>query len=64
VGAGLGDFVPNAVGITEGAYRLFAGALGLGDDPARAISIALVARLCQFSLAGVALIVSQIMARR
>jgi hypothetical protein len=64
VGAGLGDFVPNAVGITEGAYRLFAGALGLGDDPARAISIALVARLCQFSLAGTALVISQIMARR
>lgn len=64
VGAGLGDFVPNAVGITEGAYRLFAGALGLASDPARAISIALVARLCQFGLAGTALVVSQLMSRR
>ena len=51
VGAGLGDFVPNQVGITEGAYRLFASALGLGGDPGRAISIALVIRLCQFGLA-------------
>jgi hypothetical protein len=55
VGAGLGDFVPNQVGITEGAYRLFAPALGLADDPARAIGIALVARTCQFLLAGVCL---------
>lgn len=64
VGAGLGDFVPNAVGITEGAYRIFAGALGLADEPARAISIALVARLCQFGLAGAALSTSQWMAHR
>ena len=58
VGAGLGDMVPNQVGITEGAYRLFAPALGLQAAPARAIGIALVARLCQFFLAGVALTVS------
>jgi len=51
VGAGLGDFVPNAVGITEGAYRLFAAPLGLGNAPERAVAIALVARLAQFSLA-------------
>lgn len=55
VGAGLGDFVPNQVGITEGAYRLFAPALGLEHDPARAIGIALIARACQFLLAGVCL---------
>ena len=55
VGAGLGDMVPNQVGITEGAYRVFASALGLEDAPARAISIALVARLCQSSLAAAAL---------
>lgn len=60
VGAGLGDFVPNAVGITEGAYRLFAGVLGLAGEPARAIAIALVARLCQFGLAGTALVVSRL----
>jgi hypothetical protein len=55
VGAGVGDFVPNQVGITEGAYRIFAPALGLEDDPARAIGIALIARACQFLLAGVCL---------
>lgn len=64
VGAGLGDFVPNAVGITEGAYRFFAGALGLADDPARAISIALVARLCQFSVGGTSLVVYQLLGKR
>lgn len=58
VGAGLGDFVPNQVGVTEGAYRIFAPALGLADDPARAIGIALVARACQFLVAGVCLGVS------
>ncbi len=57
VGAGLGDFVPNQVGITEGAYRVFAPILGLADDPARAIGIALVARFCQFLLAAVGLAV-------
>lgn len=60
VGAGLGDMVPNQVGITEGAYRLFAPALGLEHAPARAIGIALVARLCQFFLAGSALTVSSL----
>lgn len=50
VGAGVGDMVPNAVGITEGAYRVFADALGLSDDTAKAISIALIARLCQYAL--------------
>jgi hypothetical protein len=56
VGAGLGDLVPNAVGVTEGAYRLFAPALGLQDEPARAIGIALVARLGQVVLSLLALV--------
>lgn len=55
VGAGLGDFVPNQVGVTEGAYRFFAPALGLEGDPARAIGIALIARTCQFLLGGLCL---------
>lgn len=50
VGAGLGDMVPNQVGITEGAYSIFAGMLGVGA--AAAVSIALLARLGQFTLAG------------
>ena len=55
VGAGLGDLIPNQVGITEGAYRVFAPALGLADDAASAIGIALLARFCQFVLAAVGL---------
>ncbi|AKF09548.1 lysylphosphatidylglycerol synthase domain-containing protein [Sandaracinus amylolyticus] len=52
VGAGFGDFVPNQIGILEGAYRIFADAVGLAHDPARAISIALLARVAQFVIAG------------
>lgn len=58
VGAGLGDMVPNQAGITETAYRLsgsFAPALGLHDAAAQMISIALIHRVVQFSLAGVSL---------
>jgi hypothetical protein len=57
VGAGFGDMVPNQVGITEGAYRLFAANLGLQDAVAQAIAIALVHRVCQFALAGTCLAV-------
>jgi hypothetical protein len=53
VGATLGDLVPNQMGATEGAYRFFASALGLAAEPARALSIALVVRLAQLSLAAV-----------
>lgn len=50
VGAGLGDMVPNQVGITEAAYGWFADTLGL--TTAAGISLALLARLSQFTLAG------------
>lgn len=56
VGAGLGDFVPNAVGITEGAYRVFASALGMAEAPAKALSIALIGRFAQISMALLALL--------
>ena len=56
VGSGLGDMIPNAVGITETAYRVFAPTLGFADEPARAIAIALVARLTQYTLAALALL--------
>ncbi len=55
VGAGLGDVVPNQVGVLEGAYRVFADALSLGDDPARAISIALFARVSQIGVAALSM---------
>ncbi|MBZ0120901.1 MAG: hypothetical protein K8H88_28160, partial [Sandaracinaceae bacterium] len=54
VGAGFGDMVPNQAGITESAYRIFGGSLGL--EHAQAIGIALVHRVCQFSLAGASLL--------
>ncbi len=57
VGAGAGDLVPNQAGITEGAYWMFAEALGLSADPAAAVGIALIARFCQYVLAGLGLLV-------
>ena len=50
VGAAAGDLVPNQMGITEGAYRLFTQALDLGA--ARALSIALIVRIVQLTLTG------------
>ncbi|HLK36914.1 MAG TPA: hypothetical protein VKU41_09215, partial [Polyangiaceae bacterium] len=52
VGATAGDVLPNQVGVVDGAYRAFAGALGLSAAPARALSIALVARTAQLVVAG------------
>lgn len=63
VGAALGDMVPNQVGFNEGAYRVFAEALGLAHDPARAVSIALLARLAQFFVAGACLAVTAVWRR-
>ncbi|GAB5544796.1 MAG: hypothetical protein RLO52_42270 [Sandaracinaceae bacterium] len=54
VGAGLGDMVPNQMGITEGAYRIFLEYLPALTE-AQAIGIALVHRVCQFLLAGTSL---------
>ncbi len=51
VGAAIGDFIPGQLGAVEGAYRAFASTLGFGADPARALSIALVARIAQIGLA-------------
>ena len=53
VGATVGDAIPNQLGVTDGAYKLFASSVGLGDEPARAVSIALCVRLGQLGLAGI-----------
>lgn len=58
VGAGLGDLIPNAAGITEGAFLLFADDLGI--PAAAALSIALVHRLTQYALAGLSLVVTAV----
>lgn len=60
VGAGLGDIVPNQVGVTESAYRIFADALDLGGAPEKALAIALVARLANFTVAGSCILVLQV----
>jgi hypothetical protein len=49
VGAAAGDAVPNQMGATEGAYRLFSSALGM--DAPQALSIALVVRVAQLAVA-------------
>lgn len=63
VGAGLGDLVPNQAGVTEGAYRVFAPALGLAHAPASAIGIALLARICQYTLGAIGWIVQTVVGR-
>jgi uncharacterized membrane protein YbhN (UPF0104 family) len=55
VGAALGSFVPGQIGVAEAVYRTFATTVGLGADPARALTIALVARVAQIGLAVVCL---------
>lgn len=51
VGAAFGDFVPSQMGVLEGVNSLFSGAMGLGADPARAVSMALLARIGQMAVA-------------
>ena len=57
VGATLGDMVPSQIGVTDSAYRAFASDLGFSDEPARALSIALVVRTAQLSLAAACVVV-------
>jgi hypothetical protein len=61
IGAGLGDMVPNQVGVTEGAFRWFSGALGLAAHPERAVSLALLARLSTLSMASLCAAVVQLL---
>jgi uncharacterized membrane protein YbhN (UPF0104 family) len=60
VGATAGDVVPNQLGIVDGTYSAFAGALGLGDNPARALSIAFVAHAAQLTLAALCVLVAAV----
>lgn len=52
VARSAGDMVPNQVGVTEGAFALFRGALGLHEQTATAVAIALLARLSNLTMAG------------
>ncbi len=58
VGATLGDLVPNQLGVVDGMYRAFAGAMGFGDAPERALSIAFVVRAAQFTVAGACVLIA------
>ena len=57
VGATLGDFLPNQLGVVDGAYRTFAADVGFASAPARAISIALLARVARLLIAATCLAV-------
>ena len=53
-GSTVGDAVPQQAGIAEGAFVYFADALAL--TPEKAVSIALVVRVCQLTLAATCLL--------
>ncbi len=58
VGATLGDLVPNQLGVVDGIYRAFAGAMGFAKAPERALSIAFVVRAAQFTVAGACVLIA------
>jgi hypothetical protein len=58
VGATVGDVFPAQIGPAEGSYYAFAGVLGLGADPARAISIRILLLAAQLGLAVACLLVA------
>jgi hypothetical protein len=58
VGNTLGDLLPSQIGVVDGAYRAFAATLGFADAPARALSIAFVARLGQLVCASACILVA------
>jgi hypothetical protein len=64
VGATAGDAIPNQLGVTEGAYRLFASSLDLGAAPEKALSIALVIRCAQIALAFAMLVIAAAAGRK
>jgi hypothetical protein len=57
IGATLGDFLPNQLGVVDGAYRAFAADVGFASEPARALSIAFLARIGQLICASVGVVV-------
>jgi hypothetical protein len=64
VGAAVGDLVPGQLGATEGAYRAFASTLGFGAEAARAVSVPLLVRVAQLSLAVACLLVTASLKRQ
>jgi uncharacterized membrane protein YbhN (UPF0104 family) len=63
VGTTLGDVLPNGLGIVDGTYRTFAAAVGFGDSPAQALSIAFLAHMAQLIVATASIVVLGISGR-
>ncbi len=59
-----GDFIPNQVGVTEGAFVYFREVLGLMQLPALAMTVALVARISNVGVATLCAALAQIWPRR
>lgn len=60
----IGDPIPNQVGVTEGAFALSAGAIGLGGLPEKAVAVALLGRLSNISVAGMSALALQVLRPR
>lgn len=60
VGSTAGEFIPGQIGTVEGSYLYFASALGLAELPARAVSIALLVRVAQYTEAALAFVLLQV----
>jgi hypothetical protein len=60
VGSTAGEFIPGQIGTVESSYLYFAPALGLADSSARAVSIALLVRVAQYTEAAVAFVMLQL----
>ncbi len=63
VSATVGDMVPNQAGVSEGVYSAFADWMGLAHAPERALSVVLVVRIAQLSLALICLAASTLLGR-
>jgi Lysylphosphatidylglycerol synthase TM region len=57
VGATVGDVVPNQLGVVDSAFRAFASEVGFADAPARALSIAFLARIARLLGAAASLVI-------
>ncbi len=60
VGSTAGEFIPGQIGTVESSYLYFASALGLAELPARAVSIALLVRVAQYTEAAIAFVMLQL----
>lgn len=57
----VGDAIPNQVGVTESAFALCAGAIGLEGLPEKAVAVALLGRVSNLTVAGICALALQIL---